>query len=730
MSWFDEQIKTRIKSDDQNFKNSFLELSSVITRESPYKFGFKDDKVHTKDVINKILKYYHCDPVEMDEEIEDINQRLEYLLRPSGIMRRNINLTDTWYKDSVGALLAQTVDGQVVALIPKGLSGYEFFDYKLNKRVRITKKNKDIIKKEAICFYKPLPLRELTIKDLVKYIIETLSVSDLLMVILTTLAVTLLGLLSPTITNLIYNKIVPSGQMSLIVPVACLLIGITFSTMLISIAKTLIMAKLGTKMSLSVQAASMSRLLSLPAEFFKDYSAGELSSRLSGINSLCSMITSSVLTQGLSALFSLLYITQIYKFAPSLVLPATLIVCIDIIFTIVIVMMQIKISKKLMKTDAKISGLTFAFFSGIQKIKLAGAEKRTFAKWAEMYKESAELTYNPPLLLKLSTVISTIISTIGAIIIFYFAAISQVSQGDYMAFNTAFGGVEGAVGALLTMALTFANIKPILEMVEPILKAKPEVAKGKKVVTKISGKVELSNITFRYTESMPNVIDNISLKVDPGQYVAIVGKTGCGKSTLVRLMLGFESPQKGYVYYDDKELSKLDLKSIRQNIGVVMQNGKLFNGDIYSNIVISAPWLTVDDAWEAAEIAGIADDIRAMPMGMYTMIAEGYGGISGGQKQRLMIARAIAPKPKILILDEATSALDNITQKKVSDSLAKLKGTRIVIAHRLSTIKQCDRIVVIDKGKIIEDGTYDELINKQGFFHELVKRQQIEEASS
>ena len=227
---------------------------------------------------------------------------------------------------------------------------------------------------------------------------------------------------------------------------------------------------------------------------------------------------------------------------------------------------------------------------------------------------------------------------------------------------------------------------------------------------------------------MPLVIDNLSLKIRPGQYVAIVGKTGCGKSTLMRLLLGFEHPKKGAIYYDGKDLEKIELRSLRRRIGVVMQNGKLFQGDIYSNIVISAPWLSLQDAWEAAELAGIADDIKSMPMGMDTMISEGAGGISGGQRQRLMIARAIAPKPKILMFDEATSALDNITQKKISESLDSLKCTRIVIAHRLSTIKQCDRIIVLDKGKIIEDGRYEELIEKNGFFAELVARQRLDSA--
>ena len=218
----------------------------------------------------------------------------------------------------------------------------------------------------------------------------------------------------------------------------------------------------------------------------------------------------------------------------------------------------------------------------------------------------------------------------------------------------------------------------------------------------------------------------MSLKIKAGEYVAIVGRTGCGKSTLVRLLLGFEKPEKGAVFYDTHDLNRIDPRSLRKQIGVVIQNGQLFQGDIFSNITISAPQLTLEEAWEAAETAGIAQDIRDMPMGMQTVISEGQGGVSGGQKQRLMIARAIAPKPKILIFDEATSALDNKTQKQVSDALDKLNCTRLVIAHRLSTIKNCDRILVMQNGAMIEEGTYEELIAKNGVFADLVARQRLD----
>ncbi len=295
--------------------------------------------------------------------------------------------------------------------------------------------------------------------------------------------------------------------------------------------------------------------------------------------------------------------------------------------------------------------------------------------------------------------------------------------GTNMSMTTAAAGEE--LMALPGAAVSIAGAAQLITFMGPLLKTAPELSEGRQTVTRLSGGIELNNVSFKYSDSMPLVLDDVSLKIRPGQYVAVVGRTGCGKSTLLRLLLGFEKPQKGAIYYDGKDIAALDIKSLRRNIGVVTQDGKLFTGDIYSNIVISAPWLGHDAAWEAAETAGIAEDIREMPMGMQTLISEGSGGVSGGQRQRLMIARAVAPKPKLLFFDEATSALDNITQKIVSENLEKLKCTRIVIAHRLSTIKNCDRIIVLENGKIAEDGSYDKLMQKGGVFADLVRRQTL-----
>ena len=726
MGWFDEQIRQRKQNDDDVFADSFVNMAAAVLG-SKVTGSLSDGSAAAKSAIDEILKYYHVKSREVPDNIKDTNEQLEYLMRPYGIMRRTVRLEKGWYRDAVGAMLGVMKEsGRVVALIPTGFSGYCYIDPDSGKKIKINRRNQRLFDTEAIAFYKPFPLKKIGLGSVAKYIAETLSAADFALIALATLALSLIGMLSPKLNNILFAAVLPSGSVRLLLSIAVFTVSVSVSSLLISATKEMITARINTKMSVSVQAAAMMRIMSLPADFFKGYGSGDLSSRAAHISSLCNMLVSAVLTTGLTSAFSLIYISQIFIYAPVLVVPAIAVILVTVAFSLISSFAQMRISKKQMELSAKESGMSYALISGIQKIKLAGAEKRAFARWGNLYAQNAKLTYNPPAFIKLNSVISLAISLIGNIVMYAAAVKSGVSVADYYAFGTAYGMVSGAFMSLAGMALTAAQIKPILEMVQPFFNTVPEISEGKEVITRLSGGIELTNVSFRYNENMPLILDNMSLKIRPGQYVAIVGKTGCGKSTLMRLLLGFEKPQKGAVYYDGSDIERIDLKSLRRRIGVVMQNGKLFSGDIYSNIVISAPWLTQSDAWDAAEKAGIAEDIRRMPMGMNTIISEGSGGISGGQRQRLMIARAIAPKPKILMLDEATSALDNLTQKRVSESLDSLKCTRIVIAHRLSTIKQCDRILVLDGGKITEDGTYDELIAQNGVFAELVERQRLD----
>ena len=728
MGWFTEQIKQRAENDQNVLEDSFFRMATVVMDKWDAN-RLEDERLIVREAIDDILKFYHQKPVDIPENIKDVNDQLEYVLRPTGLMTREVELEEGWQNDAYGPMLGYLKEaGTAVALLPRTIYGYYYKDPATGKKTRITRKNAKLFSREALCFYQQLPMKKLGIPDLLLYMKNCITHGDLAVIVLATLAVQMVGMIEPRVYSLVTGKILQSHNRNLMAGVCVFLMTSAFAGQLIGLVRNLLMQRINIKTSQAVQASVMMRILSLPVSFFRKYSSGELSSRANSVNSLCSMMLNNILSIGLSSLLSLLYVAQIFSFAPALVWPSLLIILATVVMSLAVSFVQIGISRKRMKLSAKEQGMSYAVMNGIQKIRLSGSEKRVFARWGRLYAKGARLDYNPPMFLKLNGVITTAISLIGTIVLYYLAVQTNVGVSQYYAFTAAYGRVMGAFSALAGIAISVASIRPVLEMAEPILKAEPEVTAEKQPVDHVTGHIEMSHVSFRYEGNMSYVLNDLSLDIKAGEYVAIVGRTGCGKSTLVRLLLGFEKPEKGGVLYDRHDLSSIDPRSLRKHIGVVIQNGQLFQGDIFSNITISAPDLTLDEAWEAAELAGIAQDIREMPMGMQTLISEGQGGISGGQKQRLMIARAVAPKPGILIFDEATSALDNKTQKQVSDALDKLNCTRIVIAHRLSTIRNCDRILVMDKGAIIEEGTYDDLIAQNGHFAELVARQRLDAA--
>ncbi|MBQ1482883.1 MAG: ATP-binding cassette domain-containing protein [Erysipelotrichaceae bacterium] len=726
MGWFDEQIKTRKLSDQEILEDSFMKLASAVlgTRISQKS---QSQRYPTKEAIDDILKFYHLKPAEIDEEMKQIVDQLDTFLRPHGIMYRSVRLKKGFYKDSIGPILALDKETQkAVALLPGAFSGYAFEDPASGRKEKVKAGNEGRFEEDAYCFYRPLPLKKLNVADLLLYMKDCIAINDFIYIGLMSLAVTLSGMLITYLTNLLTGPVLRSGDLSALYAAMFFMICAGISSRLVSILNAQINSRLSMKTSLSVQAAVMMRILSLPASFFRKYSSGELFKRSSSISQLCDMLLSSVFTGGIASLMSLLYVGQIFKYAPKLVGPSLLIVFLTVGLSVITGLVQVSVSKHRMELSAKESGMSFSLLSGIQKIRVSGSEKRAFARWADVYAKQAAYSYDPPFLIRFKNVITLAVSLFGTIRLYHLAVTSGMDAPSYFAFNSAYAMVMGTFSSLAQLLMSFAQISPVLEMAKPILNEVPEAAEDKEVIKSLSGNIEMSHVSFRYEDSQDYVIDDLSLNIKAGDYVAIVGKTGCGKSTLIRLLLGFETPEKGAVYYDKKDLRKIDPVSLRKKIGTVTQNGDLFSGDIYSNIAICAPGLPMDEAWKAAEAAGIAEDIKAMPMGMFTMISEGARDISGGQKQRLMIARAIAPKPRILIFDEATSALDNKTQKQVSEALDQLKCTRIVIAHRLSTIRHCNRILLLEGGKIIDEGTYEELIERSPFFAELVERQRLD----
>ena len=729
MGWFDEQIEFRKKHERELLGDSFEEIARSVTGR---RLGFSElhREADVSDAVSALLRYMGVKEKEVPAKISGLQDRLDYLLSSTGILYREVILTRGWHSDAMGAMITTLKDsGTVIAVLPSGMGGFEYTDPRTGAKVRVNAREEKKISTEALCFYRPMPTREMNIRDLLRYMMSCVNVRDLVNFGIAALAITLVGMLTPKMNQILIGPVIDNGSFRLLYAVMSFLFFATVGTLLLTIIRSLLLSRVRYKMNVNVSAATMMRILSLPASFFKQYSTGELNQYIAYMDSLCSTIVDSLFSTAVTGVFSLVYIVQIFAFAPSLVIPSLIVTFLTLGVSLLSARTQMRIDKEKMTWNAKERGLVYSLITGIQKIRLSGAENRAFFKWSRIYTKGAELTFNPPAIIRLSKVFSTAISMIGTAVMYYVAVKSQVRVADYYAFNSAYAYISSAFSAITSVALTAASIKPIITLIRPLLEAKPETSESKETVTRLSGSIEISHVTFGYDPESKPLFEDFSLTIPARQYVAIVGRSGCGKSTLVRLLLGFEKPSRGVINYDRKDLQHLDLRSVRRQIGTVMQDGKLFSGSIFENIVISAPTLKLQEAWDAAEIAGIADDIRDMPMGMNTVLQEGGGTISGGQRQRLMIARAIAPKPRILIFDEATSALDNITQKKVSEALDKMKCTRIVIAHRLSTIRHCDRILVIDGGKIAEDGTYDDLIARGGIFAELVERQQLDAKS-
>jgi len=724
MGWFEEQVKKRKKLDEMTFEESFLSLAGIRNEKQK---NLSDEAVRDNFVISQILSYFHHQMINIPSNIDNFKDKLTYTLSQFDIEYHKVELNENYVGDPNAPLLMFTIVNDIpVVLFPKGKDKYAYVNYHTGKKVTINASLVNKLEIEAYSFYRPLPSKKVSIKEYFKYITKSVRPLDIILLVLFAAGVSGVGMLLPYLTRILTGQVAANKDIHQFIYISIYVVATATGLLLMRAIQSFVNSRISIKIEKAVIAATMMRVLSLPASFFKKYNTGELTARFASVPRLASIIINGIFITLVSVVMSLAYLVQMVGFAPSLILPVILILLVSTVFSISISLLQRKYQKKQLELSSKEAGVTYELINGIQKIRLAGSEKRVFAKWANSYARSAKVIYHPPLILRLAPAINLLITLLGNIVLYYVSIRYNIDVGSYMAFTTSYGVLSGAFASVVEMVGVIFTIQPVYNMARPILESEIENTQNKKVVNSISGNIKVENVSFRYTDTGPLIVNNLSLEIKEGDYIAIVGQTGCGKSTLVRLLLGFEKPLEGKVLYDDMDIEELDTSSLRRNIGTVMQNGSLFHADIYSNIIISCPSMSEEDAWAAAEIANIADDIREMPMGMKTVISEGQGGISGGQKQRIMIARAIVHKPKVLIFDEATSALDNKTQKSISESINKLKCTRIVIAHRLSTIQNADRIIMLEGGKIIEDGNYQQLIDKKGKFAELVDRQRLD----
>ena len=729
MGYYGEQLRERMDQDlYAERKNGRILANTVSSLKSSLDDASRsvEDNLHQ---IELIADYYHLELPFYEAGGEALPELIDLILGPVGIMKRSVRLDGPWWRDGDAPMLVSFRDEKgkgVLALFPDTFQGYYYLDSQTNQKIKITASTHDQFEEEAFCFYPPLPARALSGKEFLLFILRHIRTSDLIMYVLTSIFLAVIGTIPTYVTQIAFSRIIPSQKIGMMLSLFILLVTSAGCHYLMSSARFAINLRIQCRLDLVLENSVYGRILALPATFFKNRTAGAVAQKVSSLNKL-PKILGDILMMCTNILISLVSLMPVFFIASRLALPAA--VCLLVTLTLVFISMwqETRLFWREMTSSEENSGLVFGLISGIERLRVSASEQRAYARWLKVYAQKTRAAFAVRFPLCVRSELITTVRLFGLLWAFLITWRFQLSVAQLAAFSSAFGIAISCIDNVANHSRNISRLKPILDVGEPILKTPPESSRHGRTVSGLSGEIELRNISFRYQKDEPLILDNLSLNIHKGEYVALVGKSGCGKTTLVKLLLGFEFPQRGTISYDGTQMDQLDLHSLRRNIGTVLQDGKLFPGDILSNITITAPWLGEAEAWEAAEKAGMAEDIRNMPLGMHTFLSEGSGGISGGQKQRLMIARAIVAKPGLLILDEATSALDNLTQKKVTESMDAMKCTRIVIAHRLSTIRACDRILALDQGKIVESGTYDELIAKNGFFAELVRRQQLEE---
>ena len=716
-----------------------LFFGETVTAENVSEYGNLEEVTFIVHSLAKALDM----PVENIRMVPEMVRKMDRLtlirrmVDKGGMQMRLVHLEEGWQKRDSGVLLGYYGEQkELAALLPVNPQEYRMITLRNPKGMNLTAEMEKQLDRDAFACYAGLPAVPLTTKGLLDFILRHTWKLDFQTVILASFIAGVVAIVVPVVTETVFSDIIPISDYEGLTTVTQIAIIAALVTLIVNVVRSVAILRISTNVDMSVESAILSRLFALPTGFFRKYQSGELVGRLMGVSAVKNTLRGGVLEAAFDLIFSFWSLVIMCYYSLKLTAIA---LAMWLIYTGLMVFVSrnyLVCSREEVAARNRTSGLLQQIFAGLSKFRLHGAESQAFYLWSNAF--GKEWSWN--LKLRWQSNYRNILSGIEPLIIlallYYVVSVdiaaaaeegrdpykAVISFAQFMAFQTAFLGLNNTLNAVIPLGIQLFSLRPYIENLLPMLEAVPEGTDDRMEAGPLSGSVQVEHLSFSYEAGSPNVLNDVNVSITAGESVAIVGRSGCGKSTFIRLLMGFEKPGRGAIYYDGQDLSELNLASVRNQMGVVLQNGQLMTGDIFSNIVGTMN-LSQEDAWAAAEAAGIADDIRSMPMGMQTVISEGSSNISGGQRQRILIARALVGKPAIIIFDEATSALDNRTQSIVTESLKKMKATRIIVAHRLSTIRDVDRILVFDKGVVAESGSFDELIAKGGIFAELVRRQ-------
>ncbi|MFJ8796920.1 NHLP bacteriocin export ABC transporter permease/ATPase subunit [Streptomyces sp. NPDC102487] len=649
---------------------------------------------------------------------------VERIALASRVRTRAVRLDGRWWRDDIGPLVGRrAVSGAPVALLWRR-GGYVAVHPSSGRETPVEKANAAEFEPRAVMFYRPLPERRLSPLRLLRFCLGG-TAGDLRNLAISGLVTVAIGALVPIATGRVLGEYVPKAQHGLIVQVCLALMVTSVVSAAFMLLQNLTLLRMEGRIEASLQPAVWDRLLRLPTTFFTSRSTGELASAAMGISAIRRLLAGVGPTLAQAGTVGAMNLGLLFWYSVPMALAAIgMLVVIAAVF-LGLGLWQVRWQRRLVVLSNKLNNQAFQTLRGLPKLRVAAAENYAYAAWAGEFARSRELQQRVGRIKNLTTVLGAVYLPLCSLLMFMLLAgpaHGSLSAAEFLTFNTSVTMLLTSVTQITGAFVSAAAALPMFEEIRPVLDATPEVRVASTRPGLLSGGIEARRLSFRYADDGPLVLDDVSFAVRPGEFVAVVGPSGCGKSTLLRLLIGFDRPVSGSVLYDGQDLAALDQSAVRRQCGVVLQHAQPFTGSILDCICGTEPY-TPEEAMAAAEMAGLAEDIRRMPMGLHTLVS-GSGAISGGQRQRLMIAQALIRRPRILFFDEATSALDNETQRTVIESTKALNATRVVIAHRLSTVLDADRVVVMEDGRVAQQGTPAELLaDTGGRLHELVRRQ-------
>ncbi len=650
------------------------------------------------------------------------------IARLSHFVTRQISISNDWYKKDAGAFIGfLKEDDKPILCIPKNSHAYIMYDLEKRTETVVEEEEAAAFKKEAYIIYRHLPDGSLKLRDIMMFGLRPVRTRDIVIFFLMYLFAVLIGLAMPYLNEKLYDELIPMGLFEPIYQVGMVIFVVMVGNMFFGFVRNLANFRAVKTMEYNIVEAAFDRIFKLPQNFIERFGTIELVNRVTSISGVFSATVSSGVSAVTGFVLSLVYLYKMFDKSKTLAWRGLVMTLISGVVMYIFGYLRISKERERLEASTKANGMLYQFLSGILKVKVSGLENRSLYEFQKSNVEAMRYDMRSTGISNAGSVFSAIMAVAYSGIIYYVVIKKKqtLTIGEYTAFISVYGMFTSAMSQLVQFFITQAALVPVMNRIRPVFEQSAEVTDLSPTAKALKGEIEVAHVSFAYEEDEPLVLNDINMHIKPGEYVGIVGPSGCGKSTLLKLLLGFEKPTSGNIFYDSRDIDSLEKSEMRRQMGVVLQDGKMVVGNIYSNITLSAPNLQPSDVEPLLEEVGLAEDVARMPMGMFTSISEGGGTVSGGQQQRILIARALANDPVILLLDEATSALDNITQQKVCENMAQRNMTRVLIAHRLSTVKGCDRIYVMDGGRIKETGSYEELMEKKGLFYELVRRQEL-----